>query len=96
MYWALAPEADHTVAYARGGSSDIANLTTLHTMCNAKKGDALVSDLPHVELPARVHGWDGLVSAYPSVVAMGDSQGRRHSAAEYHARWLRYFSQAMS
>ncbi|KQP67814.1 hypothetical protein ASF40_19990 [Microbacterium sp. Leaf288] len=93
MYWALAPEADHTLAHARGGTGDIANLTTLHTMCNARKSDSLLTELPTVDRPEHVVGWDGLLDAYPSIVALGNSHGRRHAAAGYHRRWLRHFSQ---
>lgn len=92
MYWALAPEADHRFAHARGGTGDIANLSTLHTMCNARKSDALVTELPTIDRPEHVIGWDGLLAAYLSIIAMGDSHGRRHSAASYHERWLRHFS----
>lgn len=93
MYWALAPEADHTFAHARGGTGGVANLTTLHTMCNARKSDSLVAELPQVDKPAQVAEWKGLLDAYRSIVALGDSRGRRHSAPSYHGRWLRYFAQ---
>lgn len=92
MYWALAPEADHNFAHASGGTGDIANLTTLHTMCNARKSDALVADLPALDRPEKVIGWDGLLEAYPSIIALGDSHGRCHSAVSYHDRWRRHFS----
>ena len=92
MYWALAPEADHTFAHARGGSGDPENLTTLHTMCNARKSDSLVTELPAVDRPAHVPGWDGLLEAYPSIVALGREHGRPHAAADYHERWMRNFS----
>ena len=93
MYWALAPEADHKFAHARGGTGDVGNLTTLHTMCNARKSDSLVAELPAVDRPEQVLKWDGLLEAYPSIVALGRDHGRRHSAADYHERWRRYFSQ---
>jgi len=35
--WALAPEADHTLAHANDGSNDAENLTTIHAMCNTRK-----------------------------------------------------------
>jgi 5-methylcytosine-specific restriction endonuclease McrA len=92
VYWALAPEADHVFAYARGGSGDIDNLTTLHTMCNARKADAIATDLPEHDRPDHVEGWDGLLSAYPSIATLGESHGRRHSSAGYHLRWFRHFN----
>ncbi|GAA1692441.1 hypothetical protein GCM10009808_06950 [Microbacterium sediminicola] len=92
MYWALAPEADHKFAHARGGTGEIANLTTLHTMCNVRKSDALATELPAVDRPEHVIGWHGLLEAYPSIIAMGDAHGKRHSAEGYHERWMRHFS----
>ena len=90
-YWALAPEVDHVVAHARGGASEISNLTTLHTFCNLQKSSSHASDLPTV-VSADVSGdWDGLVPTYPDLVQAGNNRGHRHSAADYHPRWLRNF-----
>ena len=94
MYWALAPEADHRFAHARGGAGDVDNLTTLHTMCNARKSDSLVTELPAIDKPEHVLRWDGLLAAYPSIVALTRELGQPHSAAGYHERWLRNFSQS--
>lgn len=90
-YWALAPEADHTVAHSAGGSNLIDNLSTLHTMCNARKSDSQRGELPPISLPAHGGAWDGLVGSYRVIVEAGESRGRRHSSAGYHAMWLRYF-----
>lgn len=88
VYWALAPEADHVLAHRGGGTSTEDNLTTLHTMCNARKADAPRDALP---APARIldaEPWDGLVSLYRRVVAAGEGSARHHSAA-YHLAWMR-------
>jgi hypothetical protein len=90
-YWALAPEVDHVVAHARGGASEISNLTTLHTFCNLRKSDSLASALPTVASVDASGDWDGLVPTYPDLVRAGNSHGHRHSAASYHPRWLRNF-----
>lgn len=91
-FWALAPEADHVLAFSRGGDGGLENLTTLHTTCNARKSAALVAALPVVEPVAEIRGWDGLLANYAGTVAAGDAQGKRHSAPDYHRRWMRYFS----
>lgn len=91
-YWALAPEADHVLAHANGGTSDAADLTTLHAMCNTRKSSLGADSLPTtVSSPARDAGWDGLLSRYASIVGVGETTGRRHSAAGYHQRWLGLF-----
>lgn len=96
-YWALAPEADHVLAHAGGGSSDPSNLTTLHAMCNTRKSSLAVDSLPLVSTtPARDQGWDGLLSRYPDIIAAGETTGRRHSAPDYHSSWLRRFGQGLA
>jgi len=90
-FWVLAPEADHVLAHSRGGGPELENLTTLHAACNTRKSDALREELPSLELLDAIDGWDGLVTAYPGIVLAGTSHGVRHSAADYHSRWMRYF-----
>ena len=34
---------------------------------------------------------DGLLADYAGSVAAGNNHGKRHSALEYHRRWLAYF-----
>lgn len=92
-YWALAPEADHTLAHANGGSSGIENLTTMHAMCNTMKSSLAVETLPEVAAAIQTtnSSWDGLLSCYADIVIAGDSRGRRHAAPDYHLRWLRHY-----
>ncbi|MDR2322148.1 MAG: HNH endonuclease [Microbacterium sp.] len=91
-YWVLAPEADHTLAHANGGSDGIENLTTMHAMCNTRKSSLAVDGLPAVLRPAADEAqWDGLLSHYADIVIAGNAHGRRHSAPGYHPTWLRYF-----
>jgi len=90
-YWALAPEADHVVAHASGGSDDASNLTTLHAMCNTRKSSLAANGLPVIERVADLDGWDGLLSRYADIVVAGDTHGRRHAAPGYHRAWLRRF-----
>lgn len=88
-YWALAPEADHVLAHSAGGADAEDNLTTLHTMCNARKADALRHELPVLDPLPDPEPWDGLVSDYRGMVAAGEGSARHHSAA-YHRDWMRY------
>lgn len=88
-YWALAPEADHVVAHSGGGTSAEDNLTTLHTMCNARKADALRHELPALDRKPDAEPWDGLTSVYRRVVAAGEGSVRHHPAA-YHVEWMRH------
>lgn len=92
-YWALAPEADHTLAHANGGSSDVENLTTMHTMCNTRKSSLAAGELPAGTpvTAADADSWDGLLSRYADIVLAGNQRGRRHSAPGYHRNWLRHF-----
>jgi len=90
-YWALAPEADHVLAHAKGGSSDAANLTTLHAMCNTQKSSLDSGALPVVERPVHDDRWDGLLSRYADIVVAGETYGRRHAGPDYHPAWLRRF-----
>ncbi|WP_152642067.1 HNH endonuclease [Microbacterium azadirachtae] len=93
-YWALAPEADHTLAHANGGSSGIENLTTMHAMCNTRKSSLTADGLPAVRQPASGDArWDGLLSHYSDIVIAGNTHGRRHSSPGYHPKWLRHFGQ---
>lgn len=107
-YWALAPEADHVLAHANGGTSDAANLTTLHAMCNTRKSSLAAGTLPPVATvpplaavpPASTVSpdmpiWDGLISLYADIVIAGNSHGRRHSAPSYHLDWLRHFDRTV-
>lgn len=80
-FW-IASEADHLVAHAHGGSSGIENLITLHAMCNLIKSDSDFDDLPQLEHPAKVAGWDGLVPLLPSIAAAGNGM---------HARMIRHW-----
>lgn len=94
-YWALAPEADHVLAHAGGGSSDAANLTTLHAMCNTRKSSLAAHALPLVTpVETTSSDWDGLLSRYADIVNAGETTGRRHSAVGYHQRWLKLFESA--
>lgn len=96
-YWALAPEADHVLAHAGGGSSDPENLTTLHAMCNTRKSSLAADSLPLVSaMPAHDPEWDGLLSRYADVVTVGETTGRRHASAAYHSSWLRRFGRGLS
>jgi len=90
-FWLLAPEIDHRLAHSRGGASNLENLTTLHTVCNARKSDALLADVAAAEVPSRDDRWDGLLGWYPAIVAAGNRHGARHSAPGYHERWMRLF-----
>ncbi|KQV07074.1 HNH endonuclease [Leifsonia sp. Root112D2] len=90
-FWAVAPEADHVLAHARGGAGEMDNLTTLHTTCNARKANLLVAELPVVVPAKEIPGWDGLLAEYAGTVAAGNTHGKRHSAPGYHQRWSRYF-----
>jgi hypothetical protein len=94
-YWALAPEADHVLAHADGGSSDPSNLTTLHAMCNTRKSSLAVSSLPTVATaPASDLPWDGLLSRYADIVDAGEHHGQRHASPDYHRAWRRRFQRA--
>lgn len=96
-YWALAPEADHVLAHAGGGSSDPVNLTTLHAMCNTRKSSLAADSLPLVgAAPAHDPEWDGLLSRYADIIAAGETTGRRHSSATYHPSWLRRFGRGLN
>lgn len=86
VYWALAPEADHVLAHSRGGTNELDNLSTLHTACNARKSDSLSAHLAPVTPPAASADWDGLLAAYPVIVAAGPA-----TRTAYHARWMRHF-----
>ncbi|WIB65803.1 HNH endonuclease [Curtobacterium sp. MCBD17_040] len=90
-FWALAPEADHTVAHSRGGAGALENLTTMHALCNTAKSDALLTDLPVVDRLEAADGWDGLLSAYPALVEAGNTHGVRQASLRYHPQWLRLF-----
>lgn len=92
-YWALAPEADHQLAHANGGSSNIENMTTLHAMCNTQKSSLVLGSLPPASALAS-HApadWDGLLSRYADIVIAGNALGRRHHSPNYHLDRLRYF-----
>ena len=93
VYWALAPEADHVLAHARGGADDLANLTTLHATCNTLKSDLLVEDMAalHPGTASGTFAWHGLLESYRAIVELGEHQGTRHSRQTYHRDWLRYF-----
>ncbi|UPL17497.1 hypothetical protein [Microbacterium aurugineum] len=80
------------LAHAHGGTSETANLTTLHAMCNTRKPSLAAESLPFVT-PGTVHhsDWDGLLSHYADIVGAGETTGRRYSAAGYHQGWLRRF-----
>lgn len=88
-YWALAPEADHTLAHANGGSSEIDNLTTVHARCNTMKSSLAAESLPVLAATAPTGTWDGLLSHYADIVIAGASHGQRHSSRDYHLNWLR-------
>ncbi|MEV8265741.1 HNH endonuclease signature motif containing protein [Microbacterium sp. NPDC077057] len=94
-YWALAPEADHVLAHAGGGSSDPENLTTLHAMCNTRKSSLDAASLSVAAAPAHDSEWDGLLSRYARIVAAGENTGRRHAAPGYHPSWLRRFERSL-
>lgn len=95
-FWALAPEADHVIAHSSGGTNEPSNLTTLHTTCNTRKSSTARSALPPVVIGNHDAAWDGLTAVYPGVVAAGEEHGVRHSSLGYHARWMKYFSDAAS
>jgi len=92
-FWALAPEADHVLAHANGGSSDLDNLTTLHAMCNTRKSSLEVGALPSpAAIPPDADAeWDGLISRYADIVIAGNDLGHRHARPTYHLDWLRHF-----
>jgi 5-methylcytosine-specific restriction endonuclease McrA len=90
-FWALAPEADHTIAHRRGGAGAPENLTTLHALCNTAKSDTLLDQLPVVVQTKARAGWDGLISSYPSIVEAGNTHGARRASPSYHPKWLRLF-----
>lgn len=90
-YWVLTLEADHTKPHARGGSGDEANLTAMHALCNTRKSATEANQWEAAEHAERRPSWDGLLSEYPGVVAIGETKGRRHSAPGYHRRWLKRF-----
>lgn len=92
VFWALAPEADHVLAYSRGGSDELDNLTTLHAACNTRKSDTLIADMPILDMSLRVDGWDGLVSFYPALIAAGAGKLR----PRYHDTWSRRYAALMS
>lgn len=95
VYWALAPEADHVIPHASGGSNAVENLTTLHALCNTRKSNLAAMDIPILNRPATSFlPWDGLLSNYADIVIAGQSQGRRHSSVDYHPRWLRAFGRS--
>lgn len=87
-YWALAPEADHTLAHALGGSSETDNLTTMHASCNTMKSSLAAESLPVFDATAPDGPWDGLLSRYADIVIAGASHGHRHSKDDYHLKWL--------
>lgn len=90
VFWLLAPEADHKVAHSRGGENSFDNLTTLHAACNTRKSDAEF-DLTGEPYLAN-ENWDGLISAYPALVAAGAGAIR----PAYHRGWLNRYTQAMA
>lgn len=85
-FW-IAPETDHLFAHARGGSSGIENLITLHAMCNVIKSDSYFEDLPRVEHPKLTEEWTGLIPLLPSILEAGNG---KH--AKMIRRWTRLFS----
>ncbi|QPE05695.1 hypothetical protein IT882_06845 [Microbacterium schleiferi] len=90
-YWLLVLEADHTLAFAKGGADDVTNLTAMHALCNTQKADALLDELSlRNPLPERP-GWDGLLTAYPGIVQAGEEVGSRHASPRYHVDWMRRF-----
>ncbi|MDO8382809.1 MAG: HNH endonuclease [Microbacterium sp.] len=88
-YWALVLEADHTAPHSRGGSAEASNLTAMHALCNTAKADADVHELAVLNRLDEWPDWDGLLSAYPAIVGVGAELGYRHSAIEYHPKWMR-------
>jgi hypothetical protein len=88
-YWALVLEADHTAPHSRGGSAETSNLTAMHALCNTAKADADVHELALLKRLDERADWDGLLSAYPAIVAAGDEHGYRHSSLGYHSKWMR-------
>lgn len=90
-YWLLVLEADHTLAFAKGGADDVTNLTAMHALCNTQKADALVGELSLRELLPERTGWDGLLTAYPGIVQAGEQVGSRHASPRYHHDWMRRF-----
>ena len=92
VYWALAAEADHVVASSAGGSSDASNLRTIHAFCNTQRGNALV-EAHQMNAPTATadRGWDGLIGAYPRIVAVAAERGFAYSSSRYHHARMRAF-----
>jgi len=92
VYWALAAEADHVLPSSSGGSSDLANLRTIHAFCNTQRGNALLGahQLNSSLAPAN-RDWDGLIAAYPRIVAVATAHGFAYSSARYHSARMRAF-----
>jgi len=93
VYWLLAAEADHNVAFAAGGADDESNFTTLHALCNTQKADAARDLLPEVTPRPAPAGWDGLVSTYPPIASLAAAAGGEHGP-RYYADWERAFTLA--
>lgn len=92
VYWALAAEADHIVPSSSGGGSDLANLRTIHAFCNTQRGNALLDAHELSAAPALAHrDWDGLIAAYPRIVAVAAARGFAYSSSRYHLARMRAF-----
>ena len=52
----FAPTFDHIVAYAAGGSSELANLRLVHNDCNRKRGSGRIIAVPKALRVSRVRG----------------------------------------
>ena len=90
-YWLLVLEADHTLAFAKGGADDVTNLTAMHALCNTQKADALIDELSLRDLLPERPGWHGLLTAHPGIVQAGEEGGIRHASPLYHVDWMRRF-----
>ncbi|WP_434317544.1 HNH endonuclease [Leifsonia sp. P73] len=92
VYWALAAEADHVVPSSSGGSSELTNLRTIHAFCNTQRGNALLEAHQMNTLATSADPrWDGLIGAYPRIVAVAAARGFAYSSAQYHHARMRAF-----
>jgi len=91
VYWALAAEADHVLPSSSGGSSELTNLRTIHAFCNTQRGNALLEDHERVAPAPAADDWDGLIAAYPQIVAFAAARGFGYSGSKYHTVRMRAF-----
>jgi len=84
-FWRDSASCDHLVPAARGGDSHPDNLVTSCYNCNSIKQNWTLEELGWSRLQAAPQPWDGLSSAYPSLVTV---VWKGSVPSSYHRKWL--------